>query len=472
MSLLRKTAISTAWSFTGQQVTSVLALATSVVAARILSPGDLGRYALASVITSLAASPAALNSWGYYVISEQPSRRLLRTGVTLELAIGAVVFALICAGSAGYRELTGDTEFALLLIVEAVVMFTNPFVALQGPDRRSLSYRAPTTVQTAGFTVGCLSKVALLLAGTGVFALAIGDVVVSLAVAIGFLIAVPDGRGLMIDRPLAREILRFGIPSTFTAALNQLTSRAQEFIVAGFLGTRQLGFFYLATRWPQQFQQIGQSLSLGLLPAFSKTRGAQLERGYATTTRLSAFLVAVPLALAFPLAAPFVKLVYGAQWAPAAWPLVLLVGAMAIRFVFWHAYNLLKSRNRVREMTVVTALQVVLYAAATVIGALVGGLVGVGVGAVIAEAALVLPKVRLIKSVVPFSAVRLLSQPIVAVIVAGSCVALVTSVLSATPALIAGSAVGLTIITLVAWWSDRVLVSEVAASFRRAPNGA
>lgn len=456
----------------GQQVTSILALATGVVAARILSPGDLGRYALAAAITSLAASPTALHSWGYYVISEQPSRRLLRTGVTLELSIGAFVFALVGAASAAYWQLTGDREFALLLIVEAAVMFANPFVALQGPDRRNLTYRVPTAVLTIGFTVGCLSKVAFLFAGAGVFALAIGDVVVSSAVAVGFLIAIPDGRGLMIDRGLAREILRFGIPNTFTAALNQLTARAQEFIVAGLLGTRQLGFFYLATRWTQQFQQIGGSLSLGLLPAFSQARGTQLERGYAATTRFSAFLVGVPLALAIPLATPFVRLVYGEEWVPAAWPLKVLVGAMAIRFVFWHAYNLLKSRNRVREMTVVTAVQVVFYAVATVVGASAGGLVGVAVGAVIAEAALVFPKVRLIKSVVPFRATHVLALPVLAVIVAGSFVALVASAISDASALIAGGATGLAIVSFIAWCSDRRFVSEVAASFRRAPHGA
>ena len=62
-------------------------------------------------------------------------------------------------------------------------------------------------------------------------------------------------------------------------------------VVATMLGTRQLGFFYIAARLPYQMYQLGATLSRALLATFSRAGRSQLERGVGITVRFSAFFI-------------------------------------------------------------------------------------------------------------------------------------------------------------------------------------
>jgi len=65
---------------------------------------------------------------------------------------------------------------------------------------------------------------------------------------------------------------------------------------------RQLGFYYLAARLPSQIFQVWRTLSVVIAAAFSRADRGQLSRGLDLTTRFSAFLVGLPLAVVIPLA--------------------------------------------------------------------------------------------------------------------------------------------------------------------------
>jgi O-antigen/teichoic acid export membrane protein len=283
---------------------------------------------------------------------------------------------------------------------------------------------------------------------------------------------IPDSRGLAFDRVYARRQLGYGIPSLAIGAMSTATVRGQDFIVAGILGTRSVGFYYLAARLPNQVYQLARSLSMALLPAFSRAEGDRLARAYALVTRYSAFLILFPLALAIPLAEPLIVLLYGPQWRPAAAPLVLLMAAFAVRFVFWHLGNLLKSRNRVRDLTPVMLLQFV----ATMIGCYFGarsfGLVGAASAILAVELVLIAPKVRLIRTVVPFELGTVLAEPLAAFAVSAGIATAAATYLPGATALLVSALSASAIFLGAAIRSDRVFVNQLIASLRRAPRSA
>jgi PST family polysaccharide transporter len=470
--LLRKTVRSTVWTFGGQQATAVLALATSVAIARLTDPSELGRYALAVGIAALVSTGASLQAGGYYVVSPEADARLLRTGLTLEFSLGAALFALTAAGGLLYGEWQDDYGFAALLIASALVMLTNPFNSLDAWFSRRFAYRNPTVARTACLVMSALLKIALLIAGLNAWALVIGDVALSAAYGLTMLWLIPDARGFAFDRSYARRQLHYGVPSMAIGALSTATVRGQDFIVAGLLGTHSVGFYYLAARLPNQVFQLARSLSLALLPAFSRADGERLARAYAIVTRYSAFLILLPLALAVPLAELVIRLLYGSRWEPAAEPLVLLMAAFAVRFVFWHLGNLMKSRDRVRELTPVIVLQFVATMVICYIGARWFGLVGTAAGVLVVELLLIGPKVRLIRSVVPFDLGRALAGPVAAFALSVGISAAAALWLPDAMALVVAVLACTLVFLAIAVRSDRAFVHKVITSLRRAPRRA
>jgi O-antigen/teichoic acid export membrane protein len=211
---------------------------------------------------------------------------------------------------------------------------------------------------------------------------------------------------------------------------------------------------------------------MALLPAFSRAEGERLARAYALVTRYSAFLILFPLALAIPLAGPVIRLLYGPRWEPATDPLVLLMAAFAVRFVFWHLGNLMKSRNRVRELIPVMLVQL----AATLVGCYLGarwfGLIGAAAAVLGVELILVAPKVRLIRSVIPFDLGAILAEPLAAFAISGAIAAGAAAWLPDGAAIAVGAVGSTVVFGATAIRSDPAFLQQLIASLRRAPRSA
>jgi O-antigen/teichoic acid export membrane protein len=469
MSVAARTIRASVMTGSASQLAALASLATSIAIARILAPEEVGRYALVATIVALATQAASTQMSGFYIVSRETPPSLLGSCIALELIGGLVVYSVTGAIGAAYAGVTSDWSFAALLLVAGTVLITNPAVVFASVWNRDLRFGRTAAVQVAAIVLGCSVKVGLAASGAGVWALVLGDVVVSVVTAVAYLALVRDHWAFGLDRALLRGQLSFGLPSLGTGLLSVASIRAQDLVVAACLGTRALGLFYIATRISTQIYQLGRSLSLALLPAFSRTDDAQLARAYAQVTRYSALLMVLPSALLLTLARPFVEVVFGSAWRAAALPVAILMAAAAIRFVLWHVGNLLKSRGRVREMMVLTAVQLVLVTAGSIAGALVAGLVGVAAAVLLVEILLAVPKLRLIQSVIPFQLAAILGWPVLAgvaaAISAGGARLAFNGPAAAT--LVVALCAGCAGFALVAVYAERRSLQFVTASLRR-----
>jgi PST family polysaccharide transporter len=236
--------------------------------------------------------------------------------------------------------------------------------------------------------------------------------------------------------------------------------------VAGVLGTQALGFYYLAARIPIQLYQLGAGASVSFLTAFSRSDEHQLERGFATATKLSAFFVVAPLAVVIPLGRPLIETIFGETWRPAAAPFVLLLAAIAVRFTFWHVWNKLKSRGRVREIATVTAAQFVVVAIGAVVGAYAAGVTGAAAAVLLSELAFIPQKLRLARTLVRVDLARIVGPPLATLCVACAASALLAAVLPNRAALLGAAVLAAGLTTAAAWLDDAALFGAVLSSFR------
>jgi lipopolysaccharide exporter len=412
--LLARTIGASAWAFTGTQATAVLAFGSSIVLARLVDPGDFGRYALATAIVALLMAASSIQSGGYYIVAERASPLLLQTGLVLELCLSAALFGLLALAAFVFGLATADWSFSSLLVFAALALLLNPFADLSAAYQRDLHFRVPMLVQVGTFAVGVVVKIVLALAGLGAWALVAGDIALGTTFAVAMLLCVPAGRRLAFDGALARKQLSFGLPLLASGSMNMLIQRAPDLSIGSLLGSTSLGFYYLTSRIPAQIFQLGRGLSTALLPAYSRATDRELARGFESTARVSGFLMAIPLAVAIPLGAQFMGTVYGDRWRAGGTILWLLLAVIATRFVFYNLFTLLKSRARVKGAAALVALQLVLTVVAVAGAGAAWNLRGVAIVLLVVELALVPVRIWMAGRVVPVRVVRTFLPPLVA----------------------------------------------------------
>lgn len=470
--LFARTLRSSGWAVAGSQAVTVLSLVTSIFVARAVSPSELGRYALVAAISSTVGSASSLQAGGYYIVSDDPSRRLLRTGLTLELAISTILWLLTGVACVVVALATDDWGFPALLFVGSATLVCGPFSSIRAWFERRLQYRIPTFALAGSAVLSSVTKIVLTASGLGAWGLVIGDLVLAGVYGLAMLLTIPDARGFAFDRALARKQLSFGLPLMANNVLNTAASRVPDLTIGAFLGTQDLGYYFLASRIPAQIYQFGCSLAAVLFPAFSRSTPGQLHRGMTAAMRFSAMLTFIPLVIAIPLAKPIVTAVWGSVWAPAAIPFTVLLAWMSVRLILWHTGNLLKSQNRQRELVRLGVWQIALTPPCVVAGTAAWGLYG-AVGGMLAVELLLAPMhVRLIRSIVVVGAWEGIGPPSVAAAVSLAVSIAAAMLLPDAIAIAIAIVATLLIFAWVAWLTDRTLMIRMKQAFRKQPRAA
>jgi O-antigen/teichoic acid export membrane protein len=367
------------WSTTGTLVVRLGNLGLGIVIARIVSPEEFGLYAIALTVQSVVMALADLGLSADLVRSPDFARRTgpvavlgLATGTVLAVVTALSAPALATAmggpGAAGPIAILAGT---FLLAGVGVV----PFATLQ----RRLDQRGLFRSNAVDFGVGAAVTLVLAAFGHGLVGLAVGRVAgQACGVAMQFWLA-RTGLRLSWDRTVARSVLAFGLPVAAANLLSWVLLSVDRVVLGNVAGAVELGYYVLAANistWPMTL--VGQALRSVTLPAFSQVR----ERARAALVPLLApvwWAVAAAAAMLASLAHPVVVLVYGARWEPAAQILVPLAVVGAVRVVADVLAGYLYALGRSRGVLVVQIVWLVALVPAVVVGARLGGSLGVGV---------------------------------------------------------------------------------------------
>jgi O-antigen/teichoic acid export membrane protein len=148
------------WSFGGQFASFAATFATTVVLARILSPREVGVYAIGLAITGVLQAISAFGIGTYLVREQALEPGHLRTGFTLNALISALLAGAILLSSSLEAVTMGEPMVARILHVLAVLPLVSifeftPATMLQREMRfRELSMiSVARTVASAGVSI-------------------------------------------------------------------------------------------------------------------------------------------------------------------------------------------------------------------------------------------------------------------------------------------------------------------------------
>ncbi len=384
-------------SFAARLVQAVVHIGTTAVVARLLTPHELGVFAIAMGVVMVMESLRVFGVFAYLVRLPELAEPVVRSALGLSLLLSAGLAAMVWLAADPLARFYGDAGIALCLAILAANMLIAPWPGLvQALLQRARRYPALALVQVAGLAVGNGLAIALVLAGFSYAALAWGLVAQNLTILVAGRMMRPPG---FVWRPRlrgVRPLLSFGSWLTLANIVQQIGARAGE-LVLGRIQT--LGVAALYDKAGALARMVGMyvspALAQVLLPAFSAELAADERMEAVYLSRLQAVTALIwPMLIFLGLFAhPLIAILYGAQWLAAAPAASLLAVAGMLFLPFAVAQTLLVAAGRPGH---VLAIQLV-YQGVRVLLVLVlarFGLLAVAAGEIVASGAYCLASQR------------------------------------------------------------------------------
>ena len=330
---LRQAAISGArWTFSARLVSEIVAFTASVLLARLVSPAEFGRAAIALIFVALTAILGTAGCTAPLVQREELTGRMIAAAGFVCVSVASVLTILTLAASElVVRPVFGGRTAELVLLASPAWLL----VAVGAPShallQRAFRFGTLAVVETCAALLAAGSAVALAEAGAGGSAVVVGGLVLVGSTGLLALFAMPP-RSWRTDRGAVGETLGFATPLALSS-LVYIVYRSVDYAILGARTTAaEVGFYWRAWQLGVHYQsKISNVMQWVSFPVFSRASSTgELRAIHARIVRTHA-TVLVPLLSVFIGAAPvLVPWLFGPTWEPSVRPAqIMAVGGMA-----------------------------------------------------------------------------------------------------------------------------------------------
>ena len=362
------------WSFAGQLSSLLINFVGSVVIARLLSPHEMGVYAV-SVATIGILQLFTSFGVGLYVVREetlslQTMDAAFTMNVLLSVALGAVLFATSFAGGRFVGEPAVASVLQLLAITPAIsAMSFTPGVMLQ----RAMLFRGTSMIGTASALINAGVTIGAALAGARYMSPAYGSVANATFSSVATIFIAREHFALRVSTHDWRRMFAFGIRIMSVNGISSAAVRVSDIVLGQMLGLAALGLYSRATSITNLlFQNVYGTMTRVVFAKLSQTQreNGDVSAVYLRGLRLVSGVMGPGLIGLAVLAGPIVRLLYGERWLAAATPLSLLLVGQFISLSFAMNWELFVVRDRLRTQTRLEVLRSIVGVVTQVFGCL------------------------------------------------------------------------------------------------------
>ena len=339
-------------------ITSVLlqgiALCSSIAVARLLTPEEIGTYAVVAALVMILSEFKALGAGVYLVREEQIDSSKVRSALGLTILMSWLLAAIILTLALPIAHFYRIEEAPLLLLILSLTFVITPYVSIPYALLiRVMDFGALRTIKLVSALVSFVVTLTGILFGLSFYALALGY-------AFGFVTQLwmlnkPYRPAQMLYRPQFSQIQ--GIASlgllTTGAEFMKRASQVMPDMVIGRMGTTfEVGIFSRGQGFVQ-FLSDGLRMGVGIvsLPYLAeiKRSGGDLAATYIRGSVLFNALAWPVLAVAAVASLPVIRVLFGDQWdqaSPIASVLMLWAGLKTLHFQF-HSFAIAIGKPKV-----------------------------------------------------------------------------------------------------------------------------
>lgn len=322
------------FSYLDKSVCLAVALLSSMILARLLTPEEIGVFSMGAVLVGMAGTLRDFGA-GVYVVQEPDlTRDRLRAAFTLAIGVGIAFALLTLALSGSVAAFYDDARVRTVLLILSANFVIVPLGSIaQALMTREMQFGRLAVINIANALAQAVVGIVLAYRGLGALSLAWSGIA---AVATGALMTTllrPAGMPWMPGLREIRSVASFGIKASGGNLVSEISSGVPDLVVGRLQGLEQAGLYGRAQGFVTLFQNaIMRALWPVVLPHFSAVRrsGADFRAQYLNAVSLSTG-VGWPLLLAMAvLAFPIMRVLFGAQWDAAVDPGRILCAGMAV----------------------------------------------------------------------------------------------------------------------------------------------
>jgi O-antigen/teichoic acid export membrane protein len=319
------------WVGVSRIVAEVLALATTIVLARLVSPAEYGTAVIVLMLPMLA-SILTYEGFGAFVVQTRIcTREHVGSAVLLSITSGLLLTVMVFFLSPLVAEPVFGPGTSRLAQVCAPIFLIASFSAVpRALLQRRLNWKWLNLSEIIQLIVGSIASLALAMAGLGGEALVLGAVIGGAAVSMLLLAVAPGGLPLW-DKASAKSIVGFGAPAAVSGLPATLQRNVTFLVLGGSTRPEQVGLYWRAYQLGVEYQFKISTITYRVAKPVL-TRAARIEDLREIRTRLARLnttLIFPLLALLIVLAPDVVPWIFGPDWAGAVEPArVLAVAGM------------------------------------------------------------------------------------------------------------------------------------------------
>ena len=308
------------------------ALATSVVLARLVTPGQFGAAAISLAVFALTGGVLGLGLAAPLVQRKEATREALQaTSFLAVVAAIALVVVLVLVAPFITRPLFGNEATSLVQLSALALPFSALSVVPTAELQRRLDFRRLSAFDLSSQLGGALVSVAAALAGVGGKAIIFGMITMQAVQAVLAAASAPPARPVP-HRGMMRDLLGFGASAGTASVVYTAYQNIDYMIIGARLGPVELGYYWRAFTLGVEYQGKVSRIMLQLaFPIYSRMGDLDaVRRMRARIVRVHAsvlFPLLMLLAATAPLLIPFL---YGDRWTAAVVPTqILAFGGLA-----------------------------------------------------------------------------------------------------------------------------------------------
>lgn len=296
----------------------VIALGSTVFISRLLSPEEVGAFAVGMALVGLVAVFREFGVSTYVVQEPELDARRLAAAFSVTIAMGlglACVIALLAAPAAWFYS---DVRLRDIILILALSFALTPLGSVsQALLVREMRFGVLAWVRLAHAAVSAIVGVALAWFGFGAESLAWASLCATVVNSALSIAARPHSMRLCRHAQDLRRVVAVGLPTTLVSLIDDLVQTVPDLMVGRWQGLAAAGLVSRARGLSQTAQQIiVRAANPVFLSVFSRHRrdGTGIETPYITAAACVCAVGWTLLAAMSVLADPLIDVLFGQQW--------------------------------------------------------------------------------------------------------------------------------------------------------------
>ena len=302
---------------------SVITLVVQIVMARILAPDEFGMLAIMLVFVNIGnvIVQSGLNT--AIIQSPEATDRDYSTVFWMSLTISVVLYILSFFLAPAVAAFYEAPAIVAPLRVLVLILIINAYNAVQEAIvARSMEFRKTARATVAAGLISGAAGIASALAGAGIWALVIQQLLFQLVKCIVLAFEVEWKPRFVFDRDRAVVLFRFGWKLLASGVLDQGYQSLADLIIGKQFTKTDLGYVSQGKKYPQALGSLlDGAIQPVMLSAASRVQDdvEMVKRLARRGLKTSTFLVFPAMTLFALVAQPVVLILLGEKWLPSVW---------------------------------------------------------------------------------------------------------------------------------------------------------